>query len=59
MKTNHAYLIKFIFCFRILGSQPLTDLVGKLTIGAISPGNERFIGYLQDLRIYNRKLKEM
>jgi hypothetical protein len=34
-------------------------LVGKLTIGAISPGNERFIGYLQDLRIYNRKLKEM
>ena len=49
-----------IFLFRkILTAQVLIDNVGVLAVGAISDGKEQFAGYLQDVRIYSRKLTLM
>ncbi|CAG2257628.1 ADGRV1 [Mytilus edulis] len=50
------YLDGGVLGTKLLNSQPLIDLTGRLHVGAIAPGNEMFIGYLQDVRIYTRKL---
>lgn len=43
---------------RIIGSQPLIDTDGVLLVGAKAPSTERFIGYLQDVRIYTARLQD-
>ena len=35
------------------------DDIGTLLVGAIAPGIERFIGILQDVRIFTRSLDDM
>ena len=37
-------------------SQVVLDNGGPLTVGAIHPGRDQFSGFLQDVRIYSRKL---
>lgn len=43
---------------RFIGSQPLIDTDGVLLVGAKAPSTERFIGYLQDVRIYTARLQD-
>lgn len=39
-------------------SQSVIDYSGRLTVGAKYPGVDQFSGYLQDVRIYDRRLTD-
>ena len=50
----------FIFLHRsLMTSQVIIDNDGHLTVGAIYPGQDQFSGYLQDVRVYSRKLTDV
>ncbi|XP_052793587.1 adhesion G-protein coupled receptor V1-like [Mya arenaria] len=48
----------FIGTRALPASQVLMDYTGRLTVGAVYPGNQQFSGYMQDVRIYTRKLSK-
>ncbi|XP_053405379.1 adhesion G-protein coupled receptor V1-like [Mercenaria mercenaria] len=56
--------INFFIDAIIIGSRPLAtfqtiiDNFGSLTVGAKYPGSDQFSGYLQDVRVYNRKFTD-
>ncbi|OWF54008.1 G-protein coupled receptor 98 [Mizuhopecten yessoensis] len=51
------YLDTKLLGTKLIGSiQSMIDSTGTLLIGAIAPGSDHFIGYLQDVRLYAGKL---
>ncbi|XP_061172919.1 adhesion G-protein coupled receptor V1-like [Saccostrea echinata] len=52
------YLDGHLLGLKSIGSQPLIDTDGVLLVGAKAPNTERFIGYLQDVRIYTAALQD-